>query len=811
MASSVRCWAEFGGLVVLLVRHVLERFRQILSHLFFLRVPLTVIGLAGGLPYLLTQSDFARGFGANLLTDVPDGQAIFSILITVMCLSSAVCSASLISGYGYLRFGTKGLQVDEDELAKGEEYPARWAFRTVSVVAVLALGFAAYWIAEPAVDRVDGPGGKLSVIAWGLLSSVAVILLIILVFERLVVGQWPGFRRVVSYVDWSTWSMEDGTIGGTAEGQPTFWARVIRFLFRVFPASTPGYYAAGGVLKGHAFSFVLANAALILYLFAAWWGYLDIVEMGVAVEFQAYAFVVFGLMLICWIFSLITFIFDRHHIPLLSVVLLYSLGIGCVVDRDYYFKTTEYARGGDGLGPETRPVGPTPSAAIRSRLAMPSNQGGRKKLVLVAAKGGGIQAAAWTAQVLVGIEQDLEEHGMRAQWRERLALISGVSGGSVGAYYYLDRWPALQTSQAELGEVVDAATADKLRQVAWGLTVPDFLRVVLPVPMQLMTPFDDPRYVDRGWALQQAIQKDALAASRDATLSDWTEGARRWTLGEVPDGDWMRAPRPPVIFNATIAEQGKPLVFSTTNFRPEACTSEAAQSVDFRTVETCEDGTPVSGRNNRDIAVSNAVRLSSSFPIVSPASRAYGTDIASLTNHINDGGYYDNYGIRSLARWLADGLTELYQEPELLSSGLDVLILQILPEEAKHEDKLKDAAVPAEQLIFIPGTLYHVAMGSQPARNDEFVKTFRQAWEADPADVCVQKSNIEFGCGGEDWCDGSAPMNWRLTGRQKRAIEETWHSNHDERWTRRIREFLNSTDPPAGCPVLAGEASARED
>ena len=52
---------------------------------------------------------------------------------------------------------------------------------------------------------------------------------------------------------------------------------------------------------------------------------------------------------------------------------------------------------------------------------------------MIAAEGGGIQSAAWTAEVVSRLERDLRKDF--PDFKERIALISGVSGGAVGAMH----------------------------------------------------------------------------------------------------------------------------------------------------------------------------------------------------------------------------------------------------------------------------------------------------------------------------------------------------------------------------------------
>jgi hypothetical protein len=57
-------------------------------------------------------------------------------------------------------------------------------------------------------------------------------------------------------------------------------------------------------------------------------------------------------------------------------------------------------------------------------------------IILVAAAVGGIQSAAWTAQVLTGIEEHCLRHHPKIRFSQAVKLLSGVSGGSVGSMFF---------------------------------------------------------------------------------------------------------------------------------------------------------------------------------------------------------------------------------------------------------------------------------------------------------------------------------------------------------------------------------------
>ena len=130
----------------------------------------------------------------------------------------------------------------------------------------------------------------------------------------------------------------------------------------------------------------------------------------------------------------------------------------------------------------------------------------------MAAAGGGIQAAAWTARVLTGLEEMCAEKrpGIFAR---SLKLLSGVSGGSVGIMYFVTayqlegflakrspdngRWTSL------LQAVADVAKRSGLSEAIRGVAYTDFIRTVAPFCLADI-------YRNRGEGLERAWVRGCL-------------------------------------------------------------------------------------------------------------------------------------------------------------------------------------------------------------------------------------------------------------------------------------------------------------
>src|SRR5262249_1060461 len=148
--------------------------------------------------------------------------------------------------------------------------------------------------------------------------------------------------------------------------------------------------------------------------------------------------------------------------------------------------------------------------------------------------------------------------------------------------------------------IMGDASASSLEQVSWGLVYPDLVR--------LLVPFAVPAWLGRGWALERAWDRRKRLTS--TLLSQWTE-------------DLHKGDRPAAMFNATVVETGERLVFATFDM--------AASGLGSRGFAELYPG------RHFDIPVTAAVRLSATFPVVTPAARANADLPRSQRYHVVDG------------------------------------------------------------------------------------------------------------------------------------------------------------------------------
>ena len=257
---------------------------------------------------------------------------------------------------------------------------------------------------------------------------------------------------------------------------------------------------------------------------------------------------------------------------------------------------------------------------------------------IVAAEGGGIRAAYWTASVLANLEKQYPGFACH------LFAVSGVSGGSLGGAVFA----AAIADRVAAGDYVcdgsehrrDAAAGERLVAEVQATLGQDFLA---PTLAGLLFPDATQRFFpvaflpDRAAYLEEAWEAGWRKASGDDRFAEdflglWgdPERRRRGRRGRRVDADLRRYQVPSLFLNGTRVETGGRTVVS--NLRPDDQTFvELDDLLDFL-------GEP--------IPLSTAVHMSARFTYVSPAGTLcrQGSVPCEGQRRVVDGGYFENSG-----------------------------------------------------------------------------------------------------------------------------------------------------------------------
>jgi hypothetical protein len=286
-----------------------------------------------------------------------------------------------------------------------------------------------------------------------------------------------------------------------------------------------------------------------------------------------------------------------------------------------------------------------------------------------------------------------------------------------------------------LEQVVKLAERSSLDGLTWGLVYSDFLRTVAP----FLSKVDFFRRTDRARTLENEWQRDV---DLKAMLGDWKRDA-------------MAGKRPGVVFNATVVDDGRPLLFSTIEHDQNL---SVAQIFD-RLYE------------GYDTPVTSAVRMSATFPFVTPAARAHRRDKSDWSQaeyHVVDGGYYDNYGVTALVGCLDNEL----DKPDVNVSELLVIRIHSMPVVNSPDRGLEKKRGFFYQMGVPLTALNNVRGAGQLSHGKVEFDLLQKRWR----ERAGRKVDIELAT--FEYPNYDAPLSWHLTEKQKQSIEKAWKEKY---------------------------------
>ena len=471
----------------------------------------------------------------------------------------------------------------------------------------------------------------------------------------------------------------------------------------------------------------------------------------------------------------------------------------------------------------------------------------RKNLIIVAASGGGILAAGWTAQVLTKLHIELPN------FAKELRLISGVSGGSVGAAHYVNSISEIRnlngaSKERALNAVAEDAMTSSLASTSYGVAFPDFRRVIFP--FWLDEEFDRARLLEKDWRRIGNCRKQPRKDLEIQSESEFRQFCRdipeadRETLVWFSDwlGDIEKGLKPAVIFNTTVMETGEriaitPLSTIQSNWAgisedhrrrknartfSEFLSAEATSKApaDWSEADKGQKKNPTCSqyrngsdvyRNGYDIDVWTAARLSATFSYVSPAARAAcfhqkkesqneiqkedhnerrspSAENSPGELHLIDGGYHDNYGVASALDWLSAAL-EAHDKDRLKAPDkkpLPVSRIALVEIRAKPDIPAETAQNEWSSTWLGPfWGLFNSWGYAQLSSNDRAVNQRIANFKK----LLASAEGVEF----ESFLfmpKDSGPLSWHLSEKQKAKLRSAWHAKENQKVLIELKEFL---------------------
>lgn len=490
---------------------------------------------------------------------------------------------------------------------------------------------------------------------------------------------------------------------------------------RTPPSLGTGYFdpKKRRLYSGHCLALSLLIVQIGIYLGAYYWLSPDRTTATYRVPALAYVLVL--LITMGFIFTSLSFLLDYFRWPVLITAVAWSVFAYSAFDADHYYELRKQ-----------NSLVPAPVTKGIDGWAKRTNS--QKPLVVIAASGGGIQAAGWTARVLTGLQFVLG-----TDFSDSIGLISSVSGGSVGTLFFVNEFSSdgLTTDPKTLHNVLCRSEQSSLAEAAWGFVFPDALRSIAPGIVRY-------KLKDRAWAMEQAWNRNWSGSNKN--ISDWR-------------ADLLSGHKPAVIMNATLAESGGRFILSN-----------------FDVPETAHVLSLNSLYQNHDLSMTTAARLSATFPYVTPMAQPLFDDNDKSDErgsqykrfHIGDGGYYDNFGVLSGVEWLGQVLS--YYEEKY--HGKHVLLIQIRGSPYADSYNPRSTWGYAKQVSGPINTLLNVRTNAQVFRNDMEVSQLKNNWETNGKTLDVVLFEFDS--------NRKPPLSWHLTDADKREIDNIWKRKTDQ-------------------------------
>jgi hypothetical protein len=245
-------------------------------------------------------------------------------------------------------------------------------------------------------------------------------------------------------------------------------------------------------------------------------------------------------------------------------------------------------------------------------------------LYLVNTSGGGNRSANFTMNVLQRLDSITN-----GKFMDKVFLITGASGGMLGASYYRELARAGDKVQRMDPKYVDDISEDLLNSVFTSFVARD-----LAAPAQKFTVGEYEYIKDRGYAFEQKLDRN-------------THGFLNKRLIDI-EPDERNAKVPLMFFNSVITRDGRKMIISTQPvrflMRPYNDTSSTLDSdldaVDFNSLFRKQD--PL------NLRILTAMRMNATFPYVLPNVWLPTKPVIDVM----DAGLRDNYGPETAIRFL---------------------------------------------------------------------------------------------------------------------------------------------------------------
>ena len=374
----------------------------------------------------------------------------------------------------------------------------------------------------------------------------------------------------------------------------------------------------------------------------------------------------------------------------------------------------------------------------------------KPKFVMVCTSGGGLRSCLWTLHSLQYADSLLQGELMK-----HIALVTGSSGGMIGAAYLRERYWQSQSGKANLYDkkYLSDISKDVLNSVAFSIATSDWF-----LSFQKAKYGNNTYNKDRGYFFERRLDDNLGNIFGDKRLSEYKQ----------MESDALV---PMMIFSPTIVNDGRKLIVSSL---PVSFLTQNPKTENLH-VTPLNDGIEFSrffSKQNADsILFTSILRMSSTFPYVTP--------IVSLPSEpaieIMDAGMRDNYGIEVALKYLYVFKNWL----ETNTSG--VVIIQIRDRHKEFPIDENPAATIMDAITRPLGSFYGNLFYMQDFTQSQEIE-YISSWFKGQIDI------IDFELQNE--VPDKISLSWHLTNREKQKVINSINLPENRESIEKLRKLL---------------------
>lgn len=385
----------------------------------------------------------------------------------------------------------------------------------------------------------------------------------------------------------------------------------------------------------------------------------------------------------------------------------------------------------------------------------------RHPMFIIAASGGGIKAAYWTASVLAELQKE------NNSFAEHAIIISPVSGGTLGALVFVSLAKDLTGQDDSLLEPTRAILSrDFLSPAIGSLFFQDIPAKLFPIPNLLP---DRASALEKAW--ERAFDPEINTGLPKSPLLKGNNPFRNaFSILEPAERNHNI---PTLLINGTVVETGQRIL--TTHLKFEQDFKDCLNIFEIR---------------NNDIRVSTAAMMSARFTYVSPAGTLNGN------THVVDGGYYENSGATTAMQFY-ESIEGLLQNKHVIPYFIQIDNDYVAVNDVQRSQQ-KDIASKSKRIfpeLSAPISALLSTRNAHAVSAEERIKrVFGDEWNG----IDERYFHFTFSMPG----DVQAPLGWYLSkASQKELNAQLENSTENIRNFERVRNILAPFNSSLGAGV----------